>query len=132
MRATDKAQLCRQSSARAGARRRRRAGDEGDARERRRHEDDVAVDLATSARAMREACARGDARALRRKAPNPIGVLTTPTACGTRKRAALRDVDDDGYALIDRAALADDLGAYEWVGGEGRGRRVRRRGATGR
>ena len=37
------------------------------------------------------------------------------------KTAALRDVDDDGYALIDRAALADDLGAYEWLAERGAG-----------
>ena len=108
--------------------------------------DDVAVDLATSARAMREACARGDARALRRAFQSHCAHFYDAhgrTMRADEKTAALRDVDDDGYALIDRAALADDLGAYEWLAERARaarspsrddGRRRRRvaRAATGR
>ena len=63
--------------------------------------DDVAVNLATSARAMREACARGDARALRRAFQSPCAHFYDAhgrTMRADEKTAALRDVDDDGYA----------------------------------
>ena len=115
----------------AGSRRRARARDDDDARETGATrasdggmKDDVAVDLATSARAMREACARGDARALRRAFQSHCAHFYDAhgrTMRADEKTAALRDVDDDGYALIDRAALADDLGAYEWLAERGAG-----------
>ncbi len=124
MRAIDKASS-------AGSRRRARARDDDDARETGATrasdggmKDDVAVDLATSARAMREACARGDARALRRAFQSHCAHFYDAhgrTMRADEKTAALRDVDDDGYALIDRAALADDLGAYEWLAERGAG-----------
>ena len=124
MRAMDKASS-------AGSRRRARARDDDDARETGATrasdggmKDDVAVDLATSARAMREACARGDARALRRAFQSHCAHFYDAhgrTMRADEKTAALRDVDDDGYALIDRAALADDLGAYEWLAERGAG-----------
>ena len=86
--------------------------------------DDDAVDLATTVEAMREACVRGDARALRRAFHSHCARFYDAhgrTMRADEKMAALRDVDDDGYALIDRAALADDLGAYEWLAERGAG-----------
>ena len=128
MRDPMRAVLCRQSSPREGAH--ERAPPETRARRARRAratrgmKNDDAVDLATTTEAMREACARGDARALRRAFHSHCARFYDAhgrTMRADEKMAALRDVDDDGYALIDRAALADDLGAYEWLAERGAG-----------